>query len=123
MSAIDIVPVTAVIGAEIRGVDLSKPLGAETVDAIQHALLDHLVLFFRGQDITPEEQLAFARQFGEISIPAFAPKYGDNPEYIVLDQTSPKGEGADVCHSDNTFMAVPPLVSILKALQLIRRML
>ena len=51
-------------------------------------------------------------------MPPFAPKYGTDPEYIVLDQTTPKGEGADNWHSDNTFMAEPPLGSILKAVKL-----
>jgi taurine dioxygenase len=111
-------PVTAAIGAEISGVDLRAPLDAEAIATIEQALLDHLVLFFRGQDISPQQQVAFAKQFGTISVPPFAPKYGTNPEYIVLDQVTPKGEGADNWHSDNTFMAEPPLGSILKAVQL-----
>ena len=64
------------------------------------------------------QQISFARQLGTISIPPFAPKYGTDPELIVLDQVSPKGEGADDWHSDNSFMAEPPLGSILKAVQL-----
>jgi taurine dioxygenase len=76
-------------------------------------------LFFRDQDITPDQQVAFAAQFGEISIPPFTPKYAPpRPELIVLDQTAPKGDGADRWHSDNTFMAEPPMGSILKAVQL-----
>ena len=115
---LDVRPLTPTIGAEIFGVDLREPLPAETVHAIEQALLDHLVVFFRGQDITPAQQIAFARQLGTISIPPFAPKYGTDPELIVLDQVSPKGEGADDWHSDNSFMAEPPLGSILKAVQL-----
>jgi taurine dioxygenase len=88
------------------------------VRAIERALLDHLVIFFRAQSITPEQQIAFARCFGEISIPPFAPRYGTNPELVVLDQKSPKGEGADAWHSDNTFMAEPPMGSILRAVEL-----
>ncbi len=118
MSGIEIRLVTPTIGAEISGVDLREPLNAESVAAIEQALLAHHVLFFRGQDITPEQHKAFARQFGKISVPPFAPKYGTDPELIVLDQMEPKGEGADAWHSDNTFMAEPPLGSILKAVQL-----
>ena len=118
MSPIEIVPQTPAIGAEIRGVDLSRPLVPGTVRALEQALLAHLVLFFRGQDITPEQQIAFARHFGEISIPPFAPKYGTCPELIVLDQKNPKGEGADEWHSDNTFMSEPPMGSILRAVLL-----
>lgn len=116
--AIEVRPLTALVGAEIFGVDLRNPLGAEDVATIEAALLEHLVVFFREQDITPEQQIAFARQFGEISIPPIVPKYGTNPELVVLDQVSPKGEGADAWHSDNTFMAEPPMGSILKAVEL-----
>lgn len=113
--SIEIRPLTASVGAEVAGVDLRKPLAEEEVSRVEEALLEHLVLFFRGQDISAEQQIAFARQFGEISIPPIVPKYGTNPELVVLDQVSPKGEGADVWHSDNTFMAQPPMGSILKA--------
>jgi len=115
MSGLEIHPLTPTIGAEIRGVNLRESLDRETRGAIERALLDHLVIFFRGQPLEPAEQIAFARQFGEISIPPFAPKYGTNPELVVLDQVSPKGEGADAWHSDNTFMSEPPMGSILRA--------
>ena len=118
MSAIEIVPLTPAIGAEVRGVDLARPLVPGTVRALEEALLEHLVIFFRDQDITPEQQIAFARHFGEISIPPFAPRYGTRPELIVLDQSNPKGEGADEWHSDNTFMNEPPMGSILRAVEL-----
>lgn len=111
-------PVTPVVGAEVSGVDLRSALSPAEVDGIQAALLQHGVLFFRDQDVTPEQQLAFARQMGEISVAPIQPKYGSDPEMIVLDQVSPVGEGADEWHSDNTFMAEPPLGSILKAVQL-----
>lgn len=118
MSAIRVLPVTPTIGAEVRGVDLREPLDPGTVEALERALLEHHVLFFRDQQITPAQQIAFARHFGPISIPPFAPKYGDDPELIVLDQKSPKGEGADNWHSDNTFMREPPMGSILRAVLL-----
>jgi len=115
---IEIHPLTPTIGAEIRGVDLREPLSGETKRALERALLEHLVIFFRGQKLTDEQHVAFARQFGEISVPPFAPKYGTRPEVIVLDQASPRGEGADAWHSDNTFMSEPPLGSILRAVTL-----
>jgi taurine dioxygenase len=118
MKGLQIKQVTRVIGAEISGVSLKEPLSSEDRAAIEAALLEHHVLFFRDQDITPEEQVEFARQFGEISTPPFTPKYSKSPDYIVLDQTNPEGEGADNWHSDNTFMAEPPLGSILKAVLL-----
>ena len=115
---IEVRPLTATVGAEIVGVDLRQPLDSGTVRSIESALLEHGVIFFRGQDIDAAQQKRFARHFGEISIPPFAPRYGADPEFIVLDQLSPKGEGADAWHSDNTFMQEPPMGSILKAVQL-----
>ncbi|MCG8591721.1 MAG: TauD/TfdA family dioxygenase [Proteobacteria bacterium] len=121
MNELRVEPVTPAVGAQVSGVDLGKPLAPEIRAALESALLEHGVLFFRDQDISVDEQVAFARQLGEISIPPFAPKYGDDPEVVVLDQVSPKGEGADEWHSDNTFMAEPPMGSILKAVQLPRQ--
>lgn len=118
MSALKIEKLTTTIGAEIGGLDLRKPLSAATRDAVLDALVTHHVIFFRDQDITPEEQVAFAKQFGPISFPPFAPKYGTNPEFIVLDQASPRGEGADAWHSDNSFMTEPPMGSVLRAVQI-----
>jgi len=111
-------PVTATIGATLSGVDLRVPLTADDRDAIDAALLEYGVLFFRDQDVTPDQQVAFAEQFGEIDLPPMAPDSTMRPEVMVLDQVEPRGQGADNWHSDNTFMAEPPLGSILKAVQL-----
>jgi taurine dioxygenase len=112
--ALEIRPVTAVIGAEVHGVDLRDDLDDVTVAAIRQALLDHLVLFFRGQQLDDESHLAFALRFGPLSISPLATKFQDSPAVTVLDQVAPKGQGADEWHSDNTFMANPPLGSILR---------
>ncbi len=116
--AIEARRVTNVIGAEVSGVDLSKPLSPEEQGELEKLLLEHLVLVFRHQTITIEEQVAFAKQFGEIAEQPFNTRYAPSPEYIVLDQTAPKGEGADSWHSDNSFMAEPPKAAILKAVKL-----
>ncbi len=118
MSELSVTPLTAAIGAEIAGVDLRRPLADETVAAVRQALLDHLVVFFRDQPLSDDEHLAFATRFGPLSVPPLATKYQDRPAVTVLDQVSPKGEGADEWHSDNTFMAHPPLGSVLRAVRL-----
>jgi taurine dioxygenase len=115
---LEITPATAVIGAEVRGVDLRHDLDDATVAGIRTALLDHLVLFFRDQDLDDESHLAFALRFGPLSISPLATRYQDSPAVTVLDQVAPKGHGADEWHSDNTFMANPPLGSILRCVQL-----
>jgi taurine dioxygenase len=115
---IDIRPVTAIIGAEVSGVDLRGPLADEDAAAIRQAWLDHLVLFFRDQHIDDDQHLAFALRFGTLDVSPLATRYQDRPSVVVLDQVNPKGEGADEWHSDNTFLAHPPMGSILRAEQL-----
>lgn len=114
----DIEPLTPTIGAVVRGVDLRDELDDGTVAAIRRALLDHLVVVFRDQDLDDEAHLAFALRFGTLSIPPLATTYQDTPAVTVLDQIHPKGEGADQWHSDNSFMAHPPLGSILRCVRL-----
>lgn len=114
----EIRPVTGCIGAEIRGLDLREDLPQSTIDTLRAALLEHLVLFFRDQPITVEQQVAFTARFGELVVHPFGPKHPDHPEIIVLDQVAPKGEGADVWHADTTYVPEPPLGSVLRAVQL-----
>lgn len=115
---IEIEALTACIGAELRGLDLSRPLGADERALLRAALLDHLVLVFRNQSLTPEGHIAFARQFGPIKLPPVATRHGGPPEVNVLDQTEPYGEGSDNWHADNTYTATPPMGSILRIVQL-----
>jgi taurine dioxygenase len=118
MPTIEIRPLTAATGAEVSGVSLANPLDDETIRCIRLALLDHLVLFFRDQELTDEQHLDFALRFGPLSVSPLVTKYQDSPKVTVLDQVNPKGEGADEWHSDNTFMSTPPMGSILRAVQL-----
>jgi taurine dioxygenase len=109
---IEFKPMTRHIGAEVTGMDLTKPLDEEQVATVRQGLLDHLVLFFRDQNITDDEHLAFARNFGTLNLP---PMDTSGTAIHVLDQTDPKGEGGDQWHSDNTFMKTPPMGSLLRA--------
>ncbi len=70
---ITVAKLTPIIGAEIGGVDLSQPLGNRQFDEIHRALAENLVIFFRDQDLTPEQHLGFGRRFGELHIHPAAP--------------------------------------------------
>ena len=109
---------TPTIGAEVTGVDLREPLDADTVSRLRAALNEHLVIFFRGQDITIDQHVRFAQYFGEIDMPPFRSAGADRPELTVLDQTEPKGQGADSWHADFTHRPEPPMGSVLRAVQL-----
>jgi taurine dioxygenase len=118
MSGFEIRPLTPTIGAEIHGIDLGKKLSQTSLEEIEQALLDHMVLVFRGQDITPEQHLDFGRNFGEVYCPAMSAFPPEHPEIMLLDTTTPKGAGADNWHCDATFMPEPPLGAILRPVQL-----
>ena len=76
------------IGAEVEGLDLAKPLGAAQVQIVLDALLEHLVLFFRDQNLTPAEHKAFARRFGGLHIhPAPLGILDGDPEIIARGRT------------------------------------
>lgn len=108
--------VTANIGADVYGIDLSAPLDKGVVAEIRSALLDNLVLFFRDQrKLSVEEHVRFGKYFADIDPPLFRTASSPSPDVIVLDQKNPKGEGADCWHADNTYMPAPPMGSILQA--------
>ena len=109
---IEIRPLTAFIGAEISGIDLTAALEASVFVQLREALLAHQVLVFRDQDLTPESHIAFARHFGKIKLPPVATQHGGPAEVNVIDQTDPRGEGADNWHADNTYTATPPMGSL-----------
>lgn len=111
---IEVEPLNPVIGAEIRGVDLSKPLGNQTFDEIHRALLEHLVIFIRDQDIDLDQQKAFGRHFGKLHIHPSAPSPPGHPEVLVVkaDATS-KAVTGNRWHSDVSCETEPPMGSIL----------
>ncbi len=112
----EVVPLTRSIGAEIRGVDLRRELGPGTVAAIRRALLEHLVVFFRDQDITAEEQLAFGSNFGEPMIPSGEvppAEAGVDPYFAILEDTPDSPPKADFWHTDVAFARMPPDIAVL----------
>ena len=112
----EVVPINGYIGAEIRGIDLRRSLAPEQFRVIHNALVEHEVIVMRDQDITLEQQLAFGRLFGKLSIHPFSPNMKDKPEVIVLDYSADNPPAlTDVWHSDETFRDIPPLGTILRA--------
>ena len=130
---LDIRPTTPVIGAEIYGVDLRQPLSAPTTEAIRQALLKWKVLFFRDQEITDDQQLAFGRAFGPLT-PAHPIALGlpDHPEIWeraageyrtrhrpdVSIPTARPPRDYKGWHIDITFVANPNRYSILRGIEI-----
>lgn len=121
-AAIAVTPLSATTGAEISGVDLARDLDAATVAALRKALVDWGVIFFRGQDITPAQQLAFAKRFGPVPPAEFLETVPGFPEIGLIkkepDETRNVG---GQWHSDHSFDPVPPLGSVLYAKELPER--
>ncbi|BAY18046.1 taurine catabolism dioxygenase TauD/TfdA [Anabaenopsis circularis NIES-21] len=112
----DIKPVAGRIGAEILGVDLSANLSDELISDIRHTLVQHKVIFFRGQTLDANAQVAFARRFGEITTAhPTVPSLEGHPEILDLDYSRTSNR-ANNWHTDVTFVDRPPLGSILRAL-------
>ena len=104
------------LGAEITGVDLTRPLSAAQHAAIEAALVDNELIIFRDREISSQHLLDFGRSFGELTVHPFAPAERDQPVLIKFrnDETTPPF-GTDVWHSDETFRAEPPMATILVA--------
>jgi len=103
------------IGAEIFGIDLSKPLSNRQFHEVHDALMDRLVIFFRDQTLDVEEHKAFGRRFGRLHVHPAAPSVlPDHPEILVVktDETSAHIAGED-WHSDVSCDPEPPMGSIL----------
>lgn len=107
---------TGTIGAELLGVDLAKDLSPATIKDIRQALLDNLVVFFRDQTLTPEQQIAFVEKFGPIST---TPVYQTLDAYPVImpviKEATDKDVIGDTWHTDETYHPQPPMGSVLYA--------
>lgn len=124
--AIEIIPTGAALGAEIRGVDLARPIDDETFAEIDRAYNEHGVIFFRGQRVTPPQQVAFTRRFGDIAFNIFGERWSvtGSPEIVVVSNAIENGASIGVrragekWHSDMCYSARPPRGTMLYALEI-----
>lgn len=118
--AIAIAPLSGALGAEVRGLDLGRPLEEATFAAVHAAYLEHQVLVFRDQKLTPEQQLAFSRRFGRLlRVPYVAPLPGHTEIIAVLKEAEERNISnfGGTWHSDFSFLERPPSASLLYALE------
>jgi len=126
-TAVEVIPFHARIGAEVRYGDLRRLDDAAFPD-IHRAFLDHLVLLIRGQHLDDDELVAFARRFGEPTAAApvhVGQKPRERPEIAIISNVIENGmaigglgDGEAVWHSDSSFNAVPPSLSILHSIEI-----
>jgi taurine dioxygenase len=126
--AIAIARLDAPLGAEVSGVELSRPLTQSDVDAIEEAWRTRLVVVVHGQTLSDPQLLAFSRYFGELDPPGPNP-YGEpfnkaHPEINVISNVVENGkpignlgDGEAVWHADMTYVEVPPKAAVLYSLE------
>ena len=119
--SISVEKMTGSLGAEIKGVDLSRPLSNSAAASIRQALVDHLVIFIRDQKLTPEQYLEFSRLFGPLQrVPYVRPMEGFPDIIAVLKEADEKkiSTFGNAWHSDFSFLDEPPMASILYGIEI-----
>ena len=112
---IEVKPIAGALGAEIASVDLGI-LDDETFKEIEAAWLEHLVVFFRCQTITPEQQVAFAKRFGKIHYHPFMKGMDEHPEILeIIKEEGDTRAFGEVWHTDQMFNPKPAKATILYA--------
>ena len=118
----EIRPFASTVGAEIIGLDLAKPLDAQDFARIHRAHLDHHVLVFRQQVITPQQHIDFSRRFGELQIHVLDQfLLAGHPEILIVSNVVENGrniglgDAGKFWHSDLSYKALPSLGSMLHA--------
>jgi alpha-ketoglutarate-dependent taurine dioxygenase len=116
---IGVEPITGACGAEIRGVDLTRPLAEDVLREVMLAFEHFLVIMFRDQDLPPDEHKRFSRYFGELTELPQAPTYGGHDDMQEVRREA--HEPVSVVpftrfHTDSPFLACPPLCMVMRAL-------
>jgi len=118
-------PFDAPVGAEVVGLDISKPINTEDFIRLHKAHLDHHVLVFRDQQITPQEHIDFSRRFGPLEIHVLHQfQLKNHPEILIVSNIKENGEPIGLgdagvyWHSDISYKPNPSLGSLLHAQEL-----
>jgi taurine dioxygenase len=112
---LETIPLSGSIGAEIRGVDLTQ-LDDASFAGIHRAILDHGVICFRNQDLSPNQQLAFAERWGEIHLHPYLNGLPDRPEIIeIVKEAGERNRFGDHWHTDQIFTPAPAMGTMLYA--------
>lgn len=112
---LEVHPLAGALGAEIHGLDLTQTLTSEQFAQLRELLVEHEVIFFRDQDITPAQHKALAESFGPLQRhPAYATVEGFD-EITILESTPEKPTKIEVWHSDMTFREHPPMGTVLRS--------
>lgn len=122
--AITVTPLSEALGAEIGGVDLSKPLDSDTVAAIRKAWLENVIILFRGQTLSDDDQERFCRYFGELEVVRSAVAQDNaHPSILLITNIRDTGkataleDGEMMFHYDQCYYEHPAMGSTLYAME------
>lgn len=110
-----ITPLNPAIGARVEGIDLTTALTPALQGALEQALLEHQVLFFRNQPLTPRQQARLAMAFGELHVHPVYPNVPEQPEILILDTAVTDVRDNATWHTDVTFLPAPAMGAVLAA--------
>ena len=116
--SIEVTRVARALGAVVSGVDLTQELSQGEIARLSELLVEHQVLFFREQPVTPQAQARFAARFGTLHVHPIYPVLPDLPEIMLIDTHPGFLPDNDNWHTDVTFSQTPPLAGILAAKRL-----
>jgi len=116
--AITITRLTPALGAIVDGISIADDLPRQSIDRLGELLVEHHILFFRRQPLTPPQQCRFAGYFGELHIHPIYPVLPELPEIMVIDTHEGFLPDNDNWHTDVTFIETPPMGAVLAAQQL-----
>lgn len=112
---LEIVRIAGACGAEVRGIDVSQ-LDDQTFQEVHRALLDHGVIYFRNQKLTPDQQVAFAQRWGDIHTHPYLRSLPERPEIIeIVKEPDDRAGFGDQWHTDQIFTPTPAMATMLYA--------
>jgi taurine dioxygenase len=115
VSGLKVTALSPAIGAVVEGLSLADSLDQSRFDALQAALVEHEVLLFREQQLTPRQHRDFAARFGTLHVHPIYPSHAEAPEVLVLDSAVTDLTDNALWHTDVTFTERPPMGSVLLA--------
>ena len=113
----EVIPQSSTIGAEVRGLDLAGKLSDALIEQVNQAFLDYQVLFFRDQELSPENHKELALRFGPIQIHLSYPHVDGHPEICVLENSETNLSKIDTWHTDMTFRPYTPCGPIMRSIE------
>ncbi len=123
--AVSIYPSDTVLGAEVRGLDLSRPIDVDSFAVVRDAFEQHSVLLFRDQQLTAQQHIDFSRRFGKLEIHVLSHWcHVDHPEILIVSNIKDKDRHVGVphagryWHTDLSYMVAPSRGSLLYAIEI-----